>query len=197
MYTCEYCGKQFYESRLHRTRPPRFCSYQCRLENNKKYVECPQCHQVFVTRKSSKRKFCSQTCSNRFNQPMVGKSVFKCQWCGKDFEEWTYRHPTFCSNQCRSEYACRIRAKQLYKGGPISRGLNWKRQSRLARKRDNYTCQICGKSKKRDGVMIGVHHIKPYREFDGDYEKANDLNNLITLCYSCHPKVEMGIITIP
>ena len=41
------------------------------------------------------------------------------------------------------------------------------------RERDKYTCQLCGK----EGII--VHHI--------DYDKKNcNLNNLITLCNSCH-----------
>jgi hypothetical protein len=47
---------------------------------------------------------------------------------------------------------------------------------RAIRKRDNYTCQICGKE-----PAICVHHI--------DYDKENcNLDNLITLCSSCHMK---------
>jgi 5-methylcytosine-specific restriction endonuclease McrA len=47
---------------------------------------------------------------------------------------------------------------------------------RVIRKRDNYTCRLCGKE-----PAICVHHI--------DYDKKNcNLDNLITLCESCHPK---------
>ena len=45
---------------------------------------------------------------------------------------------------------------------------------RAIRKRDKYICQICGKE-----PAICVHHI--------DYDKKNcNLDNLITLCGSCH-----------
>ncbi|MFA5442048.1 MAG: NUMOD3 domain-containing DNA-binding protein [Candidatus Paceibacterota bacterium] len=47
---------------------------------------------------------------------------------------------------------------------------------RAIRKRDKYTCQICGKE-----PAIIVHHI--------DYDKRNcNPDNLITLCESCHCK---------
>lgn len=47
---------------------------------------------------------------------------------------------------------------------------------RAIRKRDKYTCQICGIE-----PAIFVHHI--------DYNKKNcSSNNLITLCPSCHSK---------
>ncbi len=47
------------------------------------------------------------------------------------------------------------------------------------RKRDNFTCQICGKISK----SLDVHHI--------DYDKKNiEKQNLISLCHSCHSKTQ-------
>jgi hypothetical protein len=66
----------------------------------------------------------------------------------------------------------------MWKGGisfePYS--VDWTNTLKQAvRQRDRYTCQICGK----EGLF--VHHI--------DYNKKNcNLNNLITLCNSCHSK---------
>jgi len=57
---------------------------------------------------------------------------------------------------------------------------------RKVRKRDNYTCQNCGKKECDELVgnqkqRLSVHHI--------DYDKKNcNLNNLITLCRSCNVK---------
>lgn len=48
------------------------------------------------------------------------------------------------------------------------------------RNRDNHTCQLCSKKYKKR--KMPVHHI------DGN-KKNNGLNNLITLCISCHHKV--------
>jgi RNA-directed DNA polymerase len=47
-------------------------------------------------------------------------------------------------------------------------------------RRDNHTCQHCGKS----GGRLYVHHITP-REYGG----TDELDNLTTLCYDCHQKV--------
>lgn len=45
--------------------------------------------------------------------------------------------------------------------------------------RDNHVCQICGKSTKKNGRKMDVHHI--------DYIKANlNPDNLISLCRNCH-----------
>lgn len=53
------------------------------------------------------------------------------------------------------------------------------------RKRDNYTCQICGITEKEYGQQLSVHHIRLYRLFE-DKKEANDLNNLISVCEPCH-----------
>ena len=50
------------------------------------------------------------------------------------------------------------------------------------RKRDNYTCQLCGAQEKIIGRALDVHHI--------DYIKENiKLYNLIALCHSCNARV--------
>ncbi len=59
-------------------------------------------------------------------------------------------------------------------------GLKWTNQLKeKIRKRDNHTCQCCGK--KDIKKKLDVHHI--------DYDKKNNNeDNLITLCRSCHIK---------
>ena len=64
-------------------------------------------------------------------------------------------------------------------------GPNWGIQKRKALGRDEYRCTKCGGK-----LGIAVHHKRKARFFvvDNvfDYEKANDLDNLTTLCNSCH-----------
>ena len=59
-------------------------------------------------------------------------------------------------------------------------------------RRDNHTCQHCGKSEER----LYVHHIMP-REHGG----TDDLDNLTTLCHDCHQKVhqfrDRGSLALP
>ena len=70
-------------------------------------------------------------------------------------------------------------------------GPNWREQRRKALKRDNHTCQKCGKSKKELGIEPSVHHKVPFRNFGVEnYAEANKLSNLISLCRSCHDKIE-------
>ena len=50
--------------------------------------------------------------------------------------------------------------------------------------RDNYTCQLCGKTK--DETILNVHHIERYVDNE---ELRSDVSNGITLCYECHKKI--------
>lgn len=53
------------------------------------------------------------------------------------------------------------------------------------RVRDNFICQLCGIPELELTRNLHIHHI--------DYNKKNcEENNLIALCYSCHPKVNYG-----
>jgi 5-methylcytosine-specific restriction endonuclease McrA len=74
-------------------------------------------------------------------------------------------------------------------------GDNWPKQRALALKRDSHTCQKCGHVGHRvgKGFTVGVHHKRKIALFvdlatgEVDYQAANDLGNLITLCnYGCH-----------
>lgn len=61
---------------------------------------------------------------------------------------------------------------------------DWKHIARQIRKRDNYTCQHCGKVAHKNSRAIHVHHI--------DRDKTNnDPANLITLCVKCHMRADI------
>lgn len=65
--------------------------------------------------------------------------------------------------------------------GDLYKSPKWIALARQIRKRDNFTCQRCGKNGPNDGGELHVHHIKP-RGIGG----SNDPSNLITLCSDCH-----------
>lgn len=79
-----------------------------------------------------------------------------------------------------------------WKGGITSAANNrigssrWGMIRKQVYKRDNYTCQICGiQYKDKNGNPLHAHHIVPYR-----INRDDSLDNLITLCASCHMKEE-------
>jgi len=78
---------------------------------------------------------------------------------------------------------------------PVDYGPDWSAQRNAARARDGYVCRNCG-APEREGRQHDVHHVTPFRAFgyvpgvNEFYQLANRLDNLITLCPSCHRRVE-------
>jgi DEAD/DEAH box helicase domain-containing protein len=76
------------------------------------------------------------------------------------------------------------------------RGPNWEQQRNWARERDGNRCRHCG-APERPSRAHDVHHIQPFRTFgyvrgkNDHYLEANRLENLVTLCTSCHRRVEV------
>jgi len=68
--------------------------------------------------------------------------------------------------------------------GSYSYGGGWVEVRRKTIDRDDEMCRVCS-----DEGNINVHHIKPRRKFD-DVSDSNTLDNLITLCPSCHKTFE-------
>ncbi|BCX02740.1 MAG: hypothetical protein KatS3mg053_0678 [Candidatus Roseilinea sp.] len=93
------------------------------------------------------------------------------------------------------EAICRQLEKEGIIGLPNNYGPNWEQQRQAARARDGYRCVICGKPES-PGQPHHVHHRRPFRSFgyvrgeNDRYLQANDLDNLMTVCPSCHAKIE-------
>jgi len=93
------------------------------------------------------------------------------------------------------EAICRQLERIGLLGRPNDYGPNWEQQRQAARARDGYRCVICGKPEPPDRPHH-VHHRRPFRAFgyvrgeNDHYLLANDLDNLMTVCPSCHAKIE-------
>ncbi|MBN1122905.1 MAG: DEAD/DEAH box helicase [Anaerolineae bacterium] len=80
---------------------------------------------------------------------------------------------------------------------PNDYGPNWQKQRDAARARDGYRCTQCSAPERSDR-QHDVHHLRPFREFgyvpglNENYREANRLENLVTLCSTCHHIVEAG-----
>jgi 5-methylcytosine-specific restriction endonuclease McrA len=84
-----------------------------------------------------------------------------------------------------------------WKGGVDHYGPTWKKQRAAAIRRDHARCQHCGQGRGFFRArVLDVHHIQPFRTFNGDSGTANRLDNLITLCKKCHGMAERGAISI-
>jgi DEAD/DEAH box helicase domain-containing protein len=84
----------------------------------------------------------------------------------------------------------KLKVDRMWSNAPNDYGPNWVRQRDLARARDGFRCQICGTAEA--DKEHHVHHKIPFRQFESA-NQANQLANLITLCNSCHRKVETAV----
>jgi DEAD/DEAH box helicase domain-containing protein len=84
----------------------------------------------------------------------------------------------------------KMREEKMWFSDANDYGPAWEKQRNLARERDQYRCRICGLSES--GKPHHVHHKVPFRMFV-DPDKANELDNLVTLCSSCHRLAEINV----
>jgi len=94
-----------------------------------------------------------------------------------------------------------LRATGAWTNDANDYGPDWPRIRDHVRARDKYTCQVCGTPETTR--QHDVHHKTPFRAFitsaragspdPAQIEQANRLENLTTLCPSCHHKVEQNV----
>lgn len=94
----------------------------------------------------------------------------------------------YCSENCKQ--ACPTYGRQMYPKGfkhTTSREVStYLRQ--LVLERDNWTCQICGKTIEE--IQLHVHHMDPVSQ---NPMFQNDADSCITLCKKCHKMVHSRI----
>ncbi len=121
----------------------------------------------------------------------------RCRGCGKRFPlpRWYAEKEVglrFCGSACREAWETdqmddpfRLRLT----GRPEYRGGNWDVQAARARERDGYRCRVCGVTEEELKRQLDVHHKTPVRMFESAAD-ANVLSNLISVCSSCHKRLE-------
>lgn len=187
--TCPACGLTFRKVPSKQTQI--YCSWTCYSERRTEHVFKGSRSPEQRARISASKKGKS---ISRHRKPTVVK---RCQHCNIEFKlnhrkaEITRSNQHFCTTSCFYEFI-RLNPEKnpLFLGGrePYY-GPNWKKQARLARARDNYTCRVCGRTEEAEGRALDVHHDVPFRAFGkGRFAEANALSNLVSLCKSCHAK---------
>lgn len=150
------------------------------------------------------RHFCSDGCREQWHQSWMeaggeghpawdgGLVTVACDWCGdeKDVKPSTAeRGRTFCDKRCegawRSENVVGPDHHNWKGGGQPNYGEGWTRARRRVRGRDGYECRDCGVTEAEAARELDVHHIWFVRVFD-DPSDAHFLDNLLTVCRSCH-----------
>lgn len=189
-------------------------------------VECAWCgHEKTVYRsrfEENERHFCDQRCQgdwyseNRIGEDTPnwngGRVELTCGSCDGTYLEKRHRteRSKCCSKECLREWRSENYSGEnapRWKGGYVGYyGPNWYTQREKARERDGYECRICGMGDEDHteeyGKELPVHHIDPFRTFKPfesveDYERANSLDNLITLCDPHHHEVEQITPLLP
>jgi len=202
---CYICGTEFGPNRWnHRASWDRrkVCSPNCarKAATQKRQTlinkVCPQCNTTFQPR-IARNIYCSQRCYwiskvGRDRPPVRGSRATKvCLQCHHIFEDKSavIKIRLFCSRECYRTWM-RQNSPQgfLWPTNGSYRGASWHTITKEIKKRDNYTCQHCGKS----GGWLEVHHKIPYHSFKCPVE-ANHHSNLTTLCRKCHFIVEYQI----
>lgn len=155
-------------------------AYKASAASRATYEErkCQQCGDVFhfYTSLNSSRpgqgKFCSIRCKSK-----AGRVVVSCARCGAAFVTWRSVKRKFCSLRCAGRIAT---VKSLTRGPVLYGQPHWRKQLRASvLERDGHMCQGCFSTKQ-----LVVHHIRPWRA-----SRDNSLENLITVCRSCHARM--------
>ena len=155
-------------------------------------LNCAYCGKIFEINEARLRhgrgKHCSPACqyATMRQRPRSNLIEKRCIGCGCIFlvSQSRMRHKgggKYCTRSCRDIYWIGPATSNWQNADKIhNHGPNWHSARRHALKRDNNCCQRCGATSH-----LHVHHKIPGRLF-ASYEKANALDNLITLCDSCH-----------
>lgn len=211
---CKGCGTWFYDPRSRR----KFCeecnpnagAHNGNWRGAKQETQCKRCGSSFKYYPSNKQGVYCPKCVTDSDE-FLGDSYTKdaervekaCEQCGETMDVLQSTldrgHGRFCSRNCLSGWLSEnVVGEQhhQWKEGESSYTGDWWNVRREARERDDYECQVCRVSRDEEGKELDVHHIRPVREFD-DPQDAHRLENVVTLCRSCHRKVESGSVPTP
>lgn len=186
---CLVCAAKFVVWISHARR--KFCSRTCKgIASRAERSPCAVCGRPFLATKHRPAKYCSRACSARRRKITQTKPCSVCfKPVTRQHKQFNARYRVYCSKDCEAS-ARTGAASHLWRGGcGDKRGASWHIQRNRARKRDGYCCQRCGLSETDYGRQLDVHHLKPFRLFT-DHVEANQLSNLLSVCFPCHVVLE-------
>lgn len=211
---CTGCGSWFYDPQSRR----KFCDdcdanageHNGNWQSAKETTDCKRCGSSFEFYPSDK---CGVYCPDCVadSDEFLGDSYTKdaervekdCEQCGKPMTMLQSKldrgNGRFCTRECLGSWLSEnVVGEQhhLWKEGETSYTGEWLDVRANARKRDGHECKVCGMTREQNGQRLDVHHIRPVRDFE-DPQDAHRLDNVVTLCRSCHGKVENGSIPTP
>lgn len=202
-FKCDYCGE---EKRIRKSNYKEegnhFCTRVCKDkwqkeglkgENNPFYDKI---HSKTTKEMISDTKIRADLKGKK--APNYNQQLVKCDECGKSVYKIPYlikrSKYNFCSIKCNGAWKSK---NNLGENNPTWNPDLTDEERKTQRKypeyyiflsksmkRDNYTCDICGKLGKW-GKGLNVHHLNSY---NWDKENRTNIDNGVTLCKKCHKK---------
>lgn len=107
-------------------------------------------------------------------------AIKNCAYCSKPFQ-LTSRSPNkkFCNQKCGKQFFKERYEKNKF-GNPLSKDSYLRLRFEIF-KRDNFTCQYCGRNVKSDNIKLNTDHIIPRSK--GGKDTAE---NIVTCCEECN-----------
>lgn len=161
--------------------------------------ECIVCGESFTYYPSEKP---GRYCSDCYQDPEVsgnppqewwgeGSRTVSYEQCDDEFTVYRWKAENqetfYCDRKYYSNYLSENRDWDYHRRNPY--GPYWHRLRVCVLERDEYTCQRWGSTETETDRSLEVHHIIPIRKFEKP-DDANSIGNLVSLCGSCHRKVE-------
>ncbi|MFB1064149.1 HNH endonuclease [Natrinema sp. H-ect4] len=212
--TCSGCETEFYDPKAQRdyceSCNPNGGEHNGNWSNATETADCKRCGSTFSYYPSSKKGvYCSECVEAAEgllpdNYAVKGDRItVRCQSCGNSLEVRPARvdeqkRGFFCTLDCYGDWLSENVVgpdHHQWEGGTIEYGRPWWRIRRRALERDGYTCQYCGAEKAELDRNPDVHHLQPVRSYDNP-EDAHTMENVLTLCRSCHRRAEEGQIAV-
>lgn len=149
---------------------------------------CEVCGVEYETTPSDKGRYCSKACWSVRKPPKERE----CNYCHEIYLTRDIKS-SYCSRQCVIKDKKEKKRPRIIGDESTTKlrhilGVDLVEWRMSVYKRDNYTCQKCGKKGN-----IQAHHIIPLVV---DKSLALDINNGITLCIPCHQKEHNHVIRV-
>jgi hypothetical protein len=177
-------------------------------DGGRERVSCEECGGTYSVHPNQleETRFCSVEC--RRQNWREDKKEYSCANCGHTVEKMAHNvkgQQTTCSKQCFKEFMSSTRKGKdnpQWQGGRFEYyGPNWPEQRKKTLERDNESCQECDMTRDEHyqnyNEDLHIHHKVPRRQIIDEenptieqFELANSLDNLVTVCKSCHRKLE-------
>lgn len=213
--TAENHPRHFCNKQCHANWDSEYNSGDNSVQSDQIKIYCDRCGGVDYKTPSkyegSDNHFCSRVCNIRYQVENadrhwneVEKIEIECTWCGEpdvytpNQASKSERH--FCDRNCYGNFVSENWVGENHfnwEGGyEKDYGKNWLSQRRKALERDQYRCQACGATPIDLGQDPDVHHLKKLEWYKSRYnapewwERGNDVDNLVSLCRSCHQSWE-------